>query len=106
MSCRVTTTETTSPSSRTDGRGVDQGGDAPPVGGLEDDLLGPHRLPRAQPLGQGELHQGDLPPVGPPEGQHLEKLLRRPVRRAQVADDPPCLPVDRADFAGAWRRTP
>ena len=72
---------------------------APPVGGLEDDLLGAHRLPRAQPLGQGELLQGDLPPVGPPEGQHFEQLLRRAAGRAQVVDDPPRLPVDRRHAA-------
>ena len=84
---------------REDGSGVDQGGDAAPVGGLEHDLLGPHRLPRAQPLGQGELLQGDLPPVGPPEGQHLQQLLRRPAGRAQAADDPSRLPVDRRQAA-------
>ena len=79
---------------REDGSGVDQGGDAAPVGGLEHDLLGPHRLPGDQGLGQGQLPQGDLPPVGPPVGQHLQKLLRRPARLAQAADDPPRLPVD------------
>ena len=86
---------------RQDGRGVDQGGDAAPVRGPQDDLLGVHRLPGHQPLGQGELLQGDLPPVGPAEGQHLQQLLRRAARLAQAADDPPRLPVDGADFAGA-----
>ena len=83
MSCMVTTTDSTSPSSPSSekmGVALTRVVTLRPVGGLEDDLLGPHRLPRAQPLGQGELHQGDLPPVGPPEGQHLQKLLRRPVR--------------------------
>ena len=95
------TTDSTSPSSGEDGSGVDQGGDAPPVGGPEHHLLGPHRLPGDQGLGQGQLPQGDLPPVGPPVGQHLQKLLRRPARLAQAADDPPGLPVDGADAAGA-----
>ena len=80
---------------REDGSGVDQGGDAAPAGGPEHHLLGPHRLPGDQGLGQGQLPQGDLPPVGPPVGQHLQKLLRRAARLAQAADDPPGLPVDR-----------
>ena len=79
---------------RQDGSGVDQGGDAAPVRGPEDHLLGPHRLPGDQGLGQGQLPQGDLPPVGPPVGQHLQKLLRRPARLAQAADDASRLPVD------------
>ena len=79
---------------RADGRGVDQGGHRPPVRGLDHDLFGPHRLAGAQRLGQGELRQGDLPPVGPPEAQHLQELLRRAPRRTQAADDPARLPVD------------
>ena len=75
MSCMVTTTDSTSPSSPSSekmGVALTRVVTLSPVGGLEDDLLGPHRLSRAQPLGQGELHQGDLPAVGPPEGQHLQ----------------------------------
>ena len=84
-----------------DGRGVDQGGDALSARGLEEDLLGVHGLPGHQPLGQGELLQGDLPPVGPPEGERLQELLRGPVRRAQAADDASGLPVDRRHASGS-----
>ena len=38
-----------------DGGGVEQDGDAAPVGDPQHDLLGPHRLPGAEGLGQGEI---------------------------------------------------
>ena len=66
-----------------------------PSGGPEDDLLGLHRLPGDQGLGQGQLPQGYLTPVGPPVGEHLQQLLRRPAGLAQAVDDPPRLAVDR-----------
>ena len=84
MSCTVTTTDSTSPSSEKRGVELTKVVTLRPSGSLQDDLLGPHRLPRHQPLGQGELLQRDLPPVGPPEGQHLQKLLRRAAGLAQA----------------------
>ena len=87
MSCKGHDHRLDLPLLRADGRGVDQGGDAPPIRRLQDDLLGPHRLPGAQPLGQGELLQGDLPPIGAPEGQHLQKLLRRGANLRQRRQD-------------------
>ena len=43
-----------------DGRGVDQGGDTPAVGYLDDDLLGPHRLARAQRLRPGGNSRSEI----------------------------------------------
>ena len=64
-----------------DGRGGDQYGHRPAIGNGQRYLLGPQRLPRPQRLGEGKLPQGDLPPVGPLDGQHFQELLRRIVRR-------------------------
>ena len=46
-----------------DGRGVEQSPDAAAVGYPDDDLLGRHRFPRAQGLGQGQFLRGKLPAV-------------------------------------------
>ena len=80
---------------RADGRGVEQRGDAPAVGDPQDDLLGAHRLARAQQLGHGQFEERDLPSVGMPAGQHAQELLRRLVRLPQAVDDPRRLPVER-----------
>ena len=81
--------------SRPDGRGIEQHGDASAAGGLHHDLLGPHRLAGAERLGEGQLLQGELAPVGAPHGQHLQELFRRLVRVPQAIDDPPRLAVER-----------
>ena len=78
-----------------DGRGIDQGGHRPAVGYLDDNLLGAHRLARAQRLRQGELFEGDFPPIGASEGQYLQELLQGATRHEQVAEDPARLPVER-----------
>ena len=83
-----------------DGRGVDQRRDTAAVGDLDDDLLGAHRLGSAQRPCQRDFVEGDLPPVGPPEGQHLQQLLRGVVRQAQAPDNPLRLPIERHRMAG------
>ena len=60
---------------RVDGGGVDQRGDGPAVGHLDNDLLGPHRFAGFENLRKRELRQGDLPPVLPPDGDDLEEVL-------------------------------
>ena len=77
-----------------DGGGVDQGGDAAAVGDDESHLLGPHRLAGAHHSGQGQFHHGRLLPVGPPDGQTIQQLLRRLVRTAQSVHDAQGLPVE------------
>ena len=83
-----------------DRRGVDQRGDTPAIGNLEDDLFGAHRRGAVQRLRQGQFFQGDLPPVGTPPGQDLEQLLRRAARHSQPSDDPLRFPVERDQMAG------
>ena len=78
---------------RGDGRGVEEDGDAPAVRRPKDDLLGAHRLPLAQRLGQAELLKRDLPPVGAAEGQQVQKLLRGLAFVPQAFDDARRLPV-------------
>ena len=106
MSWRVTTTDLQLAILGADGRGVEQRGDAPSIGHPDDDLLGPHRLARAQRLHQGELLQRDLPPVGPPEGQRPQQLLRLLVGVPQAVDDPPGLPVERRRGSRSWTCNP
>ena len=74
---------------------VDQRAHAAPVRHREHDLLGAHHLAGAEVLGEGELAQARLAPVGPAEGDHLQQLLRRAARRAQALDDAPRLAVER-----------
>ena len=85
---------------RADGGGVEQHGDAPAVGDADDDLLGPHRLARAERLCQGKLPQRDFPPVSAPEGQHVEELLRRLAGVCEAVDEPSPLPVEGHRDAG------
>ena len=79
-----------------DGCCIEQHGDAAPVGDADGDLLGPHRLRGAEQLGDRELSQGDLAPVGAPEGQYVEEVFRGLVWVPQDVDDPAGLPVERA----------
>ena len=81
---------------RMDRRGVDQRGDAAPVGDRELDLLRAHRLGIiAELVGERELVKPDLAPVAAPADHDLEQLLRRAVATAQSPDDPPRLAVER-----------
>ena len=49
---------------RSDGCGVDEGGDGSAVGNAEGDLFGAHGFAGAERLREGEFLQGDLAPVG------------------------------------------
>ena len=75
-SCRVTTTETTAPSSPWIGVALTSVVALRPSGDREHDLLGAHRLAAAQRRRQRELAERDLAPVGAPERHHLQELLR------------------------------
>ena len=77
-----------------DGGGVEQDGDAAPVGDPQDDLLGVDRLPGAEGLGQGELLERELPPVGPPEGHQVQQINMALARVPQAVHDAPGLPVE------------
>ncbi len=83
-----------------DGRGVEQHGDATSVGRAQDDLFGSQRLPDAEQIAHGELLQGDLPPVGAPEGQHFQQLFGRLVGIAQAVNYPPGLAVEGLGHSG------
>ncbi len=78
---------------RTDGGRVDQRRDRPAVRRLEHDLLDPYRRRLAHDLLQRKAVQRHLPAVRPPHAQHLQQILRRLVRQAQIAHDPPRLGV-------------
>ena len=80
--------------------GVDQRGDAAPVGGGENDLLGAHRLGAAQHARERVLAEGDLAPVGETAGEDPEQVLGGAARHAQAVDDPPGLAVERDRVAG------
>ena len=82
-----------------DRRGVDQRPDAAPVGDREHDLLGAHRLARAEQPRQRQLAERHLPPVGAAEGDRLQELLGRTAGRPQALDDPPRLAVERCQPA-------
>ena len=84
-----------------DRRGVDQRGDAAPVGGREHDLLGAHRLGAAQRPRERELIEGDLAPVGEAAGEDPEQILGGLAGVAQAIDDAPRLEVERDRAAGA-----
>ena len=81
--------------------GVDERGDAAPVGGGEHDLLGAHRLGAAQRACQREAVQRDLAPVGEAAGEDPEQVLGGAARHAQGLDDAPGLAVERDRVAGA-----
>ena len=84
-----------------DRRGVDQRGDAAPVGGDEHDLLGAHRLGAAQRARERELIEGDLAPVGEAAGEDPEEVLGGLAGVAQAIDDAPRLEIERDRAAGA-----
>ena len=84
-----------------DRRGVDQRGDAPPVGDRELDLLRAHRLGIAELVGEREFVKPDLAPVASPADHDFQQLLRWAVRTAQSPDDPPRLAVERHRPAGS-----
>ena len=75
MSCSVTTTDSTSPSSERMGVAFTNVVNDRPSGNLQDDLLGADGLAGAQRLRKGELGQRNLAPIGTPEGDHIEELL-------------------------------
>ena len=91
----VTTTDATAAVLGMDRGGVDQRGDAAPVGGGEHDLLGAHRLGAAQHARERELAEGDLAPVGEAAGEDPEQVLGGAARHAQAVHDPPGLAVER-----------
>ena len=51
--------------------------------------------------GEGEFRQRNLPPVGPPAGQHVQQLFRGRTRGADRLDDALGRAVDRQHAAGA-----
>ena len=75
--------------------GVDQRGDAPPVGDRELDLLRAHQLSLAELVSEREFVKPGLAPVAAPADHDLEQLLRRAVPAAQSPDNPPRLAVER-----------
>ena len=99
MSCMVTTTDSTSPSSEKMGVALIRVVTLRPSGACRTISSARTVSPVPKRLGQGELLQRDIPPVEPPGGQHLQQLLRRASGRTQVVDDPPGLPVDRRHAA-------
>ena len=83
-----------------DGGGVDERGDAAPVGDRELDLLGAHRLGAAQRHGEREPVERDLAPVAAPAGDDPEQLLGRLAGVAQALDEAAGLAVERDQVAG------
>ena len=59
------------------------------------------RWSRATSSRERELVEGDLAPVGAPEGEHLKQLLRGLAGAAQTLDDAPGLAVERGQAACA-----
>ena len=96
----MTTTDATAPSSAVDRGGVDERGDAAPVGDRELDLLGAHRLGAAQRHGEREPVERDLAPVAAPAGDDPEQLLGRLAGVAQALDEAAGLAVERDQVAG------
>ena len=82
-----------------DGRRVDQRPDAAPVRHREHHFLGAHRLAAVELLGEGELAQRHLAPVGAAKRQHLKELPGRMAGRAQALHDAPRLAVERHRLA-------
>ena len=74
---------------------VDERPHAPAVGHRELDLFGARRRGALELPGQRELRERVLPPVGVPAGHHLQKLLRRTARGADLLADPLRFPVQR-----------
>ena len=82
-----------------DRRRVDERRDAPAVGKRELDFLRPHRFAQAQRLGQRQLVERDLAPVGAPAGEHLQQRVGEAPRHAQALHDPLRFAIDRDQAA-------
>ena len=95
MSCRVTTTVSTSSSaSERNGVALTRTVTDPAIGDAQDYLLGPHRLAPAQHLGQGKVREGHCLSIEAPDGQDLEQVFRGTVRQRHGLHEPHRLPVE------------
>ena len=79
---------------------VEEGRDASPVRHRKHDLLGAHGLGVSQLLGERELFETDLAPVGAPTGKMLEELLGRLPGVAEALHHALRFAVEREQSAG------
>ena len=105
-SCMVTTNDSTASPSNFDRRRVDQHRHAPTVAHRQLHLLGAQRGRVAQQRLQRELAQGDLLPVGEPEGHLRQQFFPRsgPDRAGRPLS--PLPPDCSTPGARAWHRSP
>ena len=100
-SCRVMTKDSIPPSSPWMGVAFSRARTLGPIGDPQHDLLGPHRLPGPQGLGQGQFPQRYLPAVRAHAGHHLQQVLSRLLPLPEAVHDAPDFPVHRQ-----WRPGP
>ena len=108
MSCMVTTTDSTAPSSERMGVAFSSTVTLRPSGTPRTISSARSVSPHAQQLRQGELPQGDLPPVAAHAGHHVEEILRTLLIVTQAVHDAYGLPVEghRSSRRGVEDHTP